>query len=439
MSKATLVPADASTPTLGPAIPRRRGAGGIESLTSYIARIALQHRCSPYTLFSTVLIPVEERLNHRWKRVRFGESQLINSYGAVAHASAKAVSDCAFIPDAERMTYAGLERLCDPAGKHFLHPSRPWCPQCYLEARTTSIPAWDALYTYPRTSTVCTWHRKLLMLLCQRCERGQRYLPKFPFLDFCEHCGADLARKSPSKLEESSLEPALWAARAAMDIISAQMHEEDLSAKHFANNVSRLMSLHFRGLERPFAIAIGIAGSSPKNWIKRASAPTWASLVDLAYKLDIPPAHLGSPQAELTDPRYWRAGTPQALDRRHARPPPDRLSQIRAALRQRLVSRKTDTFAPPQGLIPLARSLGVSVGVLLRRFPTECEELKEQRREIMSLRKAESDREKAERLQRARAVLSVAGKPATVRNLKKTGIVKVSDIVTPRRLVRGSR
>lgn len=431
MTKARLINFGPSICPLEPKQPRQRGAGGIEALSSYIAARALDHNCSPYTLFSNVLIPSEERLNARWRRVRHGESHLINSCGEVASAVADAVAACANLPKAPRMTLRGLERLCDPIAKHLMHLVRPWCPDCYLEARARDVPAWDALYTYVRTSKVCAWHKRPLLLSCSKCGSDQRFLPKFPFLDFCERCGADLAKQegAPPPWDQSLTETNLWFSQAALDMVDSLTRDRNMSAKDFAGNVQWLMTRHFGGKEQPFARHLGLAGSSPKNWLKRGSAPTWASLVDLSFRLDIPPGELCSSEPTLTDPQYWRQRPPASLDKPHIRPSPEALVRLRSALADRLELEDTGSGPLPEGLPRFAKRLQVPLGVLKRHFPDECAQLIERRITVLRARREASCISKSQRMADAMATLSAKGLTVTSRNLRRTGQLKVSDLV----------
>lgn len=410
--------------------PRERGVGGIEALSSYISNQALDCHCAPYTLFSSVLLPADEGLNSRWKRVRFGESHLINGYTDIARVVAAAVDASAQINFARQMTFLGLERLCDPIGKHFMHPFRPWCADCYLEARSHDVPAWDPLYSYVRTSKVCIWHELPYMFACRKCSRGQRYVPKFPFLDLCEHCGADLASQMPDEqLDDRLLEEHLWFSHAARDIISHMRNGHDLTAENFAHNIRALMDMHFNGKERPFAVRLGIAGSGPKNWTKRGSAPTWTSLVDLAHRLDIPPSRLGSAQAALTDPQHWRHGAATVLDQPHLRPPIDLLRRIKAELLKEPIFCESGHKFTVEGINGLAKRLNVGVALLKRHFPEECKLSIAKRKKLRTLLGMANLEERDQRLHAAAAAVTAQGLPLTERNLKRTGLLRVNDLV----------
>lgn len=431
MTRAKLINVGPPIRPLGPRTPRQRGSGGIEALSSYIAAQALDHSCAPYTLFSSVLIPAEERLNSRWRRVRWSESQLLNGYGEVARAVVGAVEASAGIERASRMTLVGLESVCDTRAKHLLHSTRPWCPECYLEARERSVPAWDALYTYLRTTKVCVWHGGPLVFCCVKCGMGQRYVPKFPFLDYCECCGADLAVPLAGQANDDhrQREAKQWIARAALDMIDKLSRDTELTVAKFSGNVRALMVAHFQGMARPFALHLGLAGSSPKNWLDRGSAPTWSSLVDLAYRLDIPPAQLCSAEPALTDPQYWRQLLPASLDRPHVRPSADCLARVQAELQRRLELEDFEDILQIEGLPRLAKRLQVSLGVLKRNFPEECARLVAQRSRILRAKQAATNGARAQRMSAAIAVVAEKGLPLTSRNLKSTGHLWVSDLV----------
>ncbi len=223
----------------------------------------------------------------------------------------------------------------------------------------------------------------------------------------------------------------LWIARAAADMVDNISRGQSISADNFVRNVQCPMDKHFGGKEQPFATRLGLAGSSPKNWLKRRSAPTWSSLVDLGHRLDIPPAQLCSREPALTDPQYWRQLPAASLDKPHVRPSADVLAQVGSELAKRLRPDCSTGALPLEGLPRLAKRLRVSLGVLKRNFPDECAQLIAQRVESLRVRREAADHERAQRMSDAVAAVTALGIPPTVRNLKQTGHLKVSDVTSP--------
>lgn len=433
MSGARLVLCGRDLFPLGGLPPRQRGAGGVESLSSHIASQAREHNCAPFTLLRDVLIPATDRLSRRWKRVRWTESHLINGYGAVAQGLVESMARLSGLKAVAHMTFVGLDSLCDPVAKHFMHALRPWCPECYMESRKLGIDAWDPLYTYVRTTKVCVRHLRELEFRCACCKLGQRYLSKLPFLDICEHCGADLTHcESKRESSASEIEPALWFARAAMSVIDERTKGRSLNVDDFRENLFQIQKRHFGGKAHRFALSLGLATSSPKNWIDRCSKPTWASLLDLCFRMDIPPHHLGSREASLTDPSYWRSGPPKRLDRPHKRPTKKDLSELRRAIQSRLKKRITIDMPSLEGISRFSKRHGVSPGTLKRHFPNEWILLVAQRRVAERRLAIERAKLRSQRLQSAMNWERKAMRSPTIRNLKKSGKVRVCDVVRAR-------
>jgi len=199
-----------------------------------------------------------------------------------------------------------------------------------------------------------------------------------------------------------------------------------VTVENFRLNITNLQEKHFDGKAHRFAKRLGLAGSSPKGWLKRGSSPTWASLVDLGFRLDIPPIRLGHPELELTDPSFWHHRPVATLDRPHVRPSQSKLIDIGATLLGRL--RASDPEVSLEGLPKLAKTLEISLGVLKRHFPTECQALIEKRKAIV---KAKGDvRRVAQGRRIAAATAAVLSKelPVTTRNLRLTGLMTVADL-----------
>jgi hypothetical protein len=335
--------------------------------------------------------------------------------------------------NAQEMTFLGLGQLCDPIAKHFMHLPRPWCPTCYLEARAQGIPAWDPLYTYVRTTKICIWHMTPLMLACANCGRGQRHVPKFPFLDHCEHCGADLAEQQPGdQPDRKSLEELMWHAQAAADVIEQLTNGAGLSPDHFRQNLQALIDQHFSGVQDAFYRRLGCV--TVRLWLRRYFTPTWASLLDVAYRLNIPPAQLASPQAPLTDPLYWRQLPKIYLDKPHHRPAKALLDRARSELlKDPLVTPIKDYFAI-ETVTAVARRLDMNAVMLRRHFPEEVKAYGAKRLRLRSVLKTSDLQDRVNRIRVAAAVLMEQGLPVTERNLKRTGLVKVSDMVQQHKL-----
>jgi hypothetical protein len=138
---------------------------------------------------------------------------------------------------------------------------------------------------------------------------------------------------------------------------------------------------------------------------------------------------LGSAEAILTDPQYWRYRPAAALDRPHLRPDDALLKRVLAELRKEPVVKEKGRTYTVESLKNLAKRMRIGVALLQRHFPEEAKKSVDQRKRLRALIRMDGVREREERLRAATAAVTAQGLPLTERNLKRTGLLKVSDLV----------
>jgi len=222
----------------------------------------------------------------------------------------------------------------------------------------------------------------------------------------------------------------MWAASAGVDLIEALNRGQDLNVGHFVRNLRLLAGQHCCGSVSRLANRIGLAVGSLQNWVARGESPSWSTLVDLGYRLDIPPTQLGSAVLPLTDPGHWRRQPPPNFDRPHARPSADLLERLKIELREgpRLIPGNRSFIV--EGLGRVAKRFQTNTSMLKRHFPVEREGYIAERRQIQLKLNAQGSEARLARLKAAAQAVSAQGLPLTIRNLKQTGLLKVSDYVS---------
>ncbi len=83
-----------------------------------------------------------------------------------------------------------------------------------------------------------------------------------------------------------------------------------------------------------------------------------------------------------------------------------------------------------EGLGRLAKRLQTDTSMLKRHFPTECKTYIATRRELLLALNERADQARMARLKAAVQAVTAMGLPLTIRNLKQTGLLKVSDILS---------
>jgi hypothetical protein len=242
-----------------------------------------------------------------------------------------------------------------------------------------------------------------------------------------------MAMQSSSPLRTGrTLNDELWFARAAMHLIEMLHSGVPLSADNFAKNIQLLINQHFDGNRQEFAKKLGIAGSGPKNWIDRGSHPSWASIADLGFRMEIPPAQLAATDLPMTNPFYWRYFDRLALDAPHIRPATETLDAVHEALNSAIEMAKIVQTLLPDSIEVISKKVDVRRGLLKRHFPDEYMALVNLRSSAARYRALKAAAERSERVASAVQDIANSGRLPTLRRLKLQEGIKISDVVPKR-------
>lgn len=169
-------------------LPQEIGTGRVESLTSYVRRLAAAHTVSPCTLLRQfVLAP--RRSAYRQRHLVFEPSRAtesLNGTGAGPTLVLTALENLTGVRHLERTTIAALSSGIQFRQSFRTH--RAWCPEC-LNCQEP----FDRLVWALSISHRCVLHRVLLVDRCKRCGRQHRPLDPRATPRACPFCASDLA------------------------------------------------------------------------------------------------------------------------------------------------------------------------------------------------------------------------------------------------------
>jgi len=197
----------------------------MEACHSRVVRLAAKHRCLPYVLLNTVVLP-RTSCAPSWTGSRRKESHVFNGSTEVPQKVVEVLNAITESRDWSGQTFGLISDCFDKRGKFMLHLTRRWCGECYQACASENIPCWDPLYWASRAVTVCTVHRIPLLEICPWCSSRQPFLPKLPFLDRCDSCGGSLAVVPDAIVEGRCRKGShqLWLALDCVDLIDAMQH-----------------------------------------------------------------------------------------------------------------------------------------------------------------------------------------------------------------------
>lgn len=352
-----------------PLPPQGHGTGDVESLSSYVVRLARAQ-----SVRTRHLLPHLTRgtFQIRGSSDRFAEARRMNGNGALAAAVVLRLRELNGV-DATSLTFLLTSEILDPVGKFLLKEHREWCSSCLCE-ETESPLRYDRLYWAIRGVEYCVIHQSSLQSRCPSCGRMQPHFARKPFLDRCNHCAALLITPVPENGRRPS-ERTLWQATAIRDLIARfPEHDNPVSIETLHQNLRAALNLSARPALKCLAERLNVSYDHLRNWILRGRRPCFAPLMDLCYALDLAPSALLSPTQPMTFPDKWKlAGRKQWIRRV---PSTEKEEQELKSYLQTCAN----SPCPPKPLAEICRMMSRSPAFLRRVAPELVEMIQEKRR-----------------------------------------------------------
>jgi len=214
--------------------PKAVGDTQIESLTSYITRLATEHCLKPGDLIADVIAPVIgkcyiTRGSRRSGDPFYSHSYQINGLGQMARDFIYTLMELTGIESLESSTMVPYSIL-PPKG--ILKTYQAWCPKCYQEWAQKGKPLFNPLIWYIRPVLVCGLHQSILEEMCPKCSSKIPHLSKAGFIGYCPKCGQWLGNHAMNSETFSFSEFDYWVYKqAGLMLEKLQKKDVQLSAE----------------------------------------------------------------------------------------------------------------------------------------------------------------------------------------------------------------
>lgn len=368
---AWLEPFDIEPPDLPPRstlfalAPAALGTDRVESLTSYITRLARAHAVGPRRLFREQLItafPDAARADSPAKRATTACTW--DGYGLYAEALATATVALTTVPEVRLLTLLPLQNVLPAFGQSVIGKHPRWCGKCLSEMLDAGEGVWRPLTWSMELYRVCHRHQTSMLETCGRCGKRQLFLPYFPDLVRCVHCNEALTSGHASDGPVSELD--LWISVALADLVARLPQLDGVASREsFVVFLRRAIDEVAGGSAEAFCGKIGLGPSSIKNWITKGR-PSLRFILSVAYGADVLPATmLLGERCKANLRRLPRTVSSRAKGRR-----------LSVSERKMMTERIAAIVRDPSDARPLhevCEALEVSRWSLSYWFPSECE------------------------------------------------------------------
>lgn len=204
------------------------GAPMVESLTSYIQRLAAAHAVETGTLVNReLLLRVPYAKGERSGQVPmklpqysfYIEAHTLNGTGPRAQLWTSALEELTQVRHLDLLTALpwadGIDRV------HLLRTNRAWCASCYENWHSSGHPVYEPLLWMFQVVTVCPHHRQPLDSTCPTCGRTQYVFSSKSRPGHCSRCQSWLGRVHDTGAIDRDVAEQLRTAEMVADLLAA--------------------------------------------------------------------------------------------------------------------------------------------------------------------------------------------------------------------------
>lgn len=352
------------------------GTALVESLTSYVIRLAEAHSVWPKTLVEREILPQFGRAyllggNSQNRTTFWGQSTyMLNGMQGWSQDWSTILNGLTQRQDLGWLTLQHWREVLSSGA--LLRRQRAWCPACYAGWAASGTAVYEPLLWMVQAVTVCPVHRQPLMSSCPACQRPMSVLAQRSQVGRCARCAAWLGQEPPPLPQAEAA--AVWAAEAVGAVLAAGSAGQESPPRSqiamvFGHYATQMGASGLCGLAR----RIGEAPRTVLSWRQGTKLPQLGTLVRICARLRVAPvAVLTDPEASvvahrlapevLEEPAHWRKWRKQ----------PTQQGWVEE-VRVRLETVVAEEAQPPPTLGEVALRVGYSTNSLRRHFPELCQ------------------------------------------------------------------
>lgn len=369
--------------------PLGMGTSYVESLTSYVSRLAEAHSVSLRTLATQELLPLLKQdylfnpLGNSLTAFWIDAARALNGTGTLAQGWVQALQHLTLRTDLQSLTFLPWAAVLTQ--QRLLRITRAWCPDCLVEWQTAGYPIYEPLLWNVMAVSLCFRHRRTLIETCPHPDCGAT----LPVLashfrpGYCSKCSGWLgfsAEQSDPSWTAEQWQWHFWVAEAIGELIS---HNVEQKITPHLGNIPSLIAVSreqaANGSIQNLAERLQLSRRTVNAWRSGKQVPQLESLMRLCYCCEVSLFDLFTSQSGALDLSKIRIGSlptiPNPTGHRR-RPTYFDTTRIRQDLETILAQKET----PPPSLRTVAKHLNYSPRELREHFPGLCRAISNRRK-----------------------------------------------------------
>lgn len=277
----------------------------VESLTSYISRLAGDHSVLLRTLVTDEILPnlnrthlyqegqpVYDHLTTFWKR-----SAMLNGTCSTASNWVRTVEQLTQRKDLRFLTMLTFANVLSWRG--LVRPTQAWCPLCYEEWRKTGQVVYQPLIWQLSVIGNCPQHQITLHLHCPYKDCRRPLLPLAPRFQpgYCTHCdrwlGYPIVLEDCRPMHRNEQERQIWVQQAVREMLAAAPGSLSIPSQEvFATIISTHVNEAMEGNYSEFARRVRFHRRTAWEWAQGLQIPRLDALLQICAYFGTTPMHL---------------------------------------------------------------------------------------------------------------------------------------------------
>ena len=269
----------------------------VESLTSYMTRLAESHSVLISTLMTREIAPILTNDSTEYGSKRdlnslFNCGAAINSTGEIVELFLDSLTKLTLSNNLSALTLVSLKGYF--SDRELLSKSKTWCPNCYQNWRRLKKTIYEPLLWTFKDVKVCPIHKQPLQNLCPNCDRQIPWFTSKSRVGYCCYCQQWLGSISKTEKNtdliriEENLAKSIWVANTLGELISSsyKLHQ-DSSRDRIPLTIGEIVNLTHQGNIAAFARTLNLAKNTVWMWCRRKSLPQLKHILNICYALNI--------------------------------------------------------------------------------------------------------------------------------------------------------
>jgi hypothetical protein len=345
------------------------GTHNVESLTSYLTRLASSHTV---TVGALLEYEVARLIDKKYSAANLQSiSRLrgaVNSVGSMTRDLVCALEQLTMQKDLHLLTMLNFAEIVP--SRNLFRAVRAWCPQCYQEWHERGNILYEPLLWSLKPVNYCPTHQTALVDKCPSCQQhNPPFSGKFQ-LGFCSRCHSWLGQVPGKKIStgHKDTELELWRVEAVGALLALGAKARDkLSAAHIPQQLSALANEATAGNLAALSRRLKIPKNTLWLWYCGKVIPSLESSLSVCGHFEISLFQFFTGEIrDLPKLDNWRVPKRQSL--------PTASSQSFDLVVARLFLERVlfQKMTPPLSVVEVSRKLGCNRRILYKYFPDLC-------------------------------------------------------------------